>query len=367
MREKQTPSTNRIRETLGRLYENQPPHFREYMRRYQQDPTSRVFAPLAEAYRRLGRIDEAIDVCLEGLKHHPDFIGGRVALARCFLDKKKYSRAKDELEIVVGISPDNLLAQRLLGDCFFSLQEMEQALRCYKIASVLSPDDVGLQDKVHRMEMQMSRGDFDSEGPAELVEPLAKALAPETKTENIGGTLAIEAKSSGDALISDFGGSESGDDLIVSQGPAETMAQIESFHQTGALLPEMEQMIESDLQAQETEEDELRRAKVEAILGLLDDKDDSFKTENVSRVFTDETPNNAEITTQTLGDLYFSQGQFEKSLKIFEKIYRQRSTPELAQKIQSCRAQLGVDSDSLKRQHKIDALTAILRKNRNNR
>lgn len=76
MPEKQTASQNRIRETLGKLYEHQPPHFREYIRRYQEDPTSRVFAPLAEAYRRLGRVDEAIDICLEGLKHHPEFPGG---------------------------------------------------------------------------------------------------------------------------------------------------------------------------------------------------------------------------------------------------------------------------------------------------
>ncbi len=44
---------NRVREALGRIYEHHPPYFREYLRRYQEDPKSRVFAPLAEAYRNL--------------------------------------------------------------------------------------------------------------------------------------------------------------------------------------------------------------------------------------------------------------------------------------------------------------------------
>src|SRR5580704_11425858 len=70
-----TPRPNRIREALGQLHEQQPPYFREYLRRFQEDPTSRVFAPLAEAYRRLGRFDEAIDICREGLEHNTDFHG----------------------------------------------------------------------------------------------------------------------------------------------------------------------------------------------------------------------------------------------------------------------------------------------------
>src|SRR3954470_1307396 len=115
--------SNRDREALGRIYDQHPPHFREYLRRYKEDPTSRVFAPLAEAYRRLGRVDEAIAICREGLQHHPEFHGGRVALAKCFLEKKMLSEARQELEIVVKQVPENLLAQRLLGDTLVALKE----------------------------------------------------------------------------------------------------------------------------------------------------------------------------------------------------------------------------------------------------
>jgi tetratricopeptide (TPR) repeat protein len=369
MPEKQSQSSNRIRETLGRLYEHQPPHFREYMRRYQEDPTSRVFAPLAESYRRLGRLDEAIDICLEGLKHHPDFPGGRVALARCFFDKRKYNKAREELEIVVGISPDNILAQRLLGDCFFNLKERQKALQCYKITSILSPEDVGLQDKIHRLELDLKRGEYEEESipvlPETSPEPLIKAESESTPTRRLNPekiTLSEDLLAEPLAEISVDEESEVG----LAQTPSETLQQIDSFDNEKAGELGLEAWEETETLREDPEEADLRRAKIDSILGFEEDKGDSFKTENVSRVFSEETQPTSEITTQTLGELYYAQGQFEKSLKIFEKLHRIRPSSELTHKIQQCRAQMGVDETSLKRQQKIDLLNSILEKNRKN-
>src|SRR3954468_18642982 len=87
-----------------------------YLKKFQEDPTSRVFAPLAEAYRKAGLVDEAIEIAREGLRIHPTFIGGRVALARCLFDKAAYSEVISELTPVVRDVPDNLVAQRLLAE-----------------------------------------------------------------------------------------------------------------------------------------------------------------------------------------------------------------------------------------------------------
>jgi len=349
MPEKQFQSSNRIRETLGKLYEHQPPHFREYMRRYQEDPTSRVFAPLAEAYRRLGRLDEAIDICLEGLKHHPDFPGGRVALARCFLDKKKYAKAKDELERVIGVSPDNILAQRLLGDCLFNLDEKSRALHCYKIASVLAPDDVGLQDKVHRLEQQMARGDFDERVYQGNV---SDGVAPTSSSQPIAIPISKES-------------SELVEEVVFVEQSVKDPSPHQSFYEHSNLaeidraLGSLEPILDDS-----EESDEIRQNQIDAILGFEDDSIEAYKTENVSQVFSEDKYPSPEITTQTLGELYLSQGQYEKALKIFEKLQKSRPTADLAQKIQECRAFLGVDFVSIRRQQKIDMLNSILNKNR---
>src|SRR3954468_23950919 len=92
------------------------PQIYEYLKKYQEDPTSRIFAPLAEAYRKAGLVDEAIEIAREGLRVHPHFVGGRVALARALFDKEKYEEVATELSAVVQDAPDNLIAQRLLGE-----------------------------------------------------------------------------------------------------------------------------------------------------------------------------------------------------------------------------------------------------------
>src|SRR5690349_10581135 len=92
------------------------PAIYRYLKKYQEDPTSRVFAPLAEAYRKAGLVDEAISICREGLKIHPHFASGRVALARALFDKRQYSEVAKELEPIIQDIPDNLVAQRLMAE-----------------------------------------------------------------------------------------------------------------------------------------------------------------------------------------------------------------------------------------------------------
>ena len=87
-----------------------------YIAILEKDPSSTVFAPLAESFRRLGWLDEAIKVSIEGLKIHPGHLSARVALARAYYDKKFFKEAMAEIEDVLRAAPDNILAQRLLKD-----------------------------------------------------------------------------------------------------------------------------------------------------------------------------------------------------------------------------------------------------------
>ncbi len=312
-----TPRPNRIREALGQLHDQQPPYFREYLRRFQEDPTSRVFAPLAEAYRRLGRLDDAISICLEGLHHHPDFHGGRVILAKAYIAKNLFSEARTELERVVHAVPENLLGQRLLGDAYLALGNRPGALHCYKMALMLSPTDVPLAEKVHELESGLAVAN-----PVLPIEPLS---APTLQS-----------------------------------------------------LPSSAEELEGDLPSFWTEEVPLEGLETEPVvlaedsvgMGLQDIfsageeenhiDDEAFKIGPLSAVFEDaDQASKKEITTETLGDLYFSQGQFDKALRIFEKL---KPTPALQGKIQNCRARLGVDMGSLVRERKTELLRGLIQR-----
>jgi len=126
----------------------------QYLKKYQEDPTSRVFAPLAEAYRKAGLIDEAIDIAREGLQIHPGFIGGRVALARALFDKHLYENVVEELNHVIKDVPDNLVAQRLLAESYLMLGRVAEALGAYKMLLYFAPQDPETAKMVSELEVQ---------------------------------------------------------------------------------------------------------------------------------------------------------------------------------------------------------------------
>ncbi len=57
-----------------------------YQRKYELNPHSRAFAPLADLYRKAGRLEEAIEVLEAGLAEHPRYVSALVILARCHVD-----------------------------------------------------------------------------------------------------------------------------------------------------------------------------------------------------------------------------------------------------------------------------------------
>ncbi len=87
-----------------------------------KDPSSKVFALLSEAYRKRGMLDRALQIATQGVRRNPDYIGGRVALARIYADKGMREEAKEELTYILERSPDNLFASRLLRQ----LEEQER-------------------------------------------------------------------------------------------------------------------------------------------------------------------------------------------------------------------------------------------------
>lgn len=331
MLNKNTPSTsrsNRIRETLDKLYEQHPPHFREQLRRLQQDPGSRVFAPLAESYRRLGRLEEAIEICQRGLEHHPDFHGGRVALAKCYLDKQRFEDAQRELERVVHLAPENLLAQKLLGEAFMAQELPRQALHAFKMALLLAPCDISLTDKVHQIEKQLAE-ESPHQRSVELAEIQEEVLEP-------GIPKSFESSMPEETSAADW---DTGSIEAITVEP-----QLEEFP--------MEEPVDDEISSE-----------VNAILGFDETSEDTYAVGSLASAFTESSENpQQEITTETLGDLYFSQGQFGQSLKIFEKIYRSKPTLDLEKKMKACRVKLGVDPESQIRSKKIEVLQGILQR-----
>jgi tetratricopeptide (TPR) repeat protein len=113
-----------------------------------ENPTSRLFAPLADAYRRAGRIGEAIEVCRLGLEHHPDYLSGLLVLARCHHDAGDADAAEATFRRVVERDPNNVVAQRALGEIAHARGEDEEAIARYRRAIELQPGDAELRERL---------------------------------------------------------------------------------------------------------------------------------------------------------------------------------------------------------------------------
>src|SRR5512146_1447483 len=83
-----------------------------------KDPQSYCFAPLSELYRKLGLLDDALNVAKRGCELHPDYVGGFMALGRAYYEKGMKAESRAALESVVRGTPENLLAQRILSQLY---------------------------------------------------------------------------------------------------------------------------------------------------------------------------------------------------------------------------------------------------------
>ncbi len=133
---------------------NYPPLLLKYLKIFQDDPKSRIFAPLAECYRKIGEVDEAIEICKEGLEYHPDFAGGKVALARAYFDKMQFAQVRDILKSVINDAPDNLLAQKLFADSSLQQGYVNEALNAYKLILYFNPSDEEVAGLINEIETQ---------------------------------------------------------------------------------------------------------------------------------------------------------------------------------------------------------------------
>ena len=100
-----------------------------------RDPSSLVYAELAEALRRRGQRDEALRVALHGLARHPQDAEGNDALARIYADLGDLERARLAWSKVLETAPGHLGALKGVafvrfrqGDTLAAVAGLEQVI-----------------------------------------------------------------------------------------------------------------------------------------------------------------------------------------------------------------------------------------------
>jgi tetratricopeptide (TPR) repeat protein len=111
-----------------------------------RDAASLSFLPLARAYRRQGRRDAALRLCLRGLEHHPDNVDGHSLLAVLFFESGQRVKAYDEWSMVLTLEPDNFDALRGMGFYYLEQEDYNAAKRHLERAAFLKANDPAVQE-----------------------------------------------------------------------------------------------------------------------------------------------------------------------------------------------------------------------------
>jgi tetratricopeptide (TPR) repeat protein len=152
--------------------------------RLQADPASRVFLPLADLYRRAGRLEEARRILLSGLENHPDFLTARVALGLVLTELGEMQPARQHLQGVLASDPDNLLALRLLGRDAAERSDWDEACALNERLLRLEPEDGAVREALREARLRLE------DGPRRAVDPTAPpapALATGSDAGAAGG------------------------------------------------------------------------------------------------------------------------------------------------------------------------------------
>jgi tetratricopeptide (TPR) repeat protein len=113
----------------------------EYQVMLMRNPNAKVFAPLAEAYRKMGLLQQALEICERGVKYNPEYPSGLVAYGKILFELKKYEEAAEIFERATKLKTENILAHKLKALCFIKLNKYPEALTAYKHVLFLNPQD----------------------------------------------------------------------------------------------------------------------------------------------------------------------------------------------------------------------------------
>ena len=91
------------------------------------DPSSQIFAALAEAYRKKGEVSKAYEVCRNGIEIHPDYASAYIVLAKIFVDQNNYNEADRQLQKAIEVGGRTRSVDLLQSEIYIKLGYKEKA------------------------------------------------------------------------------------------------------------------------------------------------------------------------------------------------------------------------------------------------
>ena len=148
--------------------------------RYRENPKGRNFAPLADAYRKAGLIDNAIELCQAGLTLHPDYVSGHIVHGRCLVDKKDDVGAEAVFRKVLELDPENILALKVLAEVSERNNHYDQAIEWLNRLLLADPMNGEAAEGLTRVRGKLATQPIVPPAAAAATAPLAALVVDDT-------------------------------------------------------------------------------------------------------------------------------------------------------------------------------------------
>ena len=264
----------------------------KYLKAYETNPRSRVFAPLAETYRKMGMGEKAMAILKEGIKNNPGYTLGYLGLSFCYFDQEQYSLAYTTLRPLVGESRDNLRLQKLFGNVCLQINHLEEALETFKYLLFINPRDVEVAKHVKILEDKLMSPFTNDKNSSEFIDDEIMEKEDFFQIDDLNSSPMFKDENNWSQV--DFSSNEDSkeqeDDILFEEhNPS---LKDEDPDPSKAVAPPAEPEVYSL------------------------DQDDQEESES------------SPVVTHTLVDLYCAQGHLNKALEVLEKILELNPTDE---------------------------------------
>lgn len=112
---------------------------RRFEEQYRRNPDSLVFARLADAHRKAGDPDRALQLLDDGIRRHRDYPSAHIIRARTFIDLERAEDADAAFRHVLELDAQNLVAMRGLADLTEARGDHAAAADWYERIAALDP------------------------------------------------------------------------------------------------------------------------------------------------------------------------------------------------------------------------------------
>ena len=175
-----------------------------------QNPTSILFARLADGLLQRGEVARAIEVCRRGLRYRPSYTAGHVVMGKCYHATGDYEEARLAFQRVLQLDDGHLIAHWYMGKIALQLGRDDLALKYFEQAHVRDPFSPELIDQIFKLkgeEVEEKQDNGPESGGSEVVsgsEAFAQALLEEDDEDDLDAlvmSLKREPKSGEEAPV----------------------------------------------------------------------------------------------------------------------------------------------------------------------